>query len=64
MRFIPGSQLIRRSDAELGALFRAFNEALARAEPLSEEWKDAQLSVENILSERRRRLNAPAPQLF
>jgi len=62
MRFIAGSQLVRRSDAELGALFKAFNEALARAEPYSEDWKDALLSVDNILSERKRRVHAPAPQ--
>ena len=61
MRFIAGSQLIRRSETELDALLLAFNQALARSKPFSEEWKDAQLSVDNILSERKRRANAPAP---
>jgi len=62
MRFIAGSQLVRRSDAELGALLLAFNQALARSKPFTEEWKDAQLSVDNILCERKRRVNAPAPR--
>ena len=64
MRFVTGSQLVRRSETELDALLLAFNQALARSRPFSEDWKDAQLSVENILSERRRRINAPAPRPF
>lgn len=55
MRFVAGSQLIRRSETELDALLLVFNQALARSRPFSEEWKDARLSVDNILSERRRR---------
>ena len=61
MGFIAGSQLVRRSDAELGALFKAFNDALARATPYSEDWKDACLSVDSIIAERKRRVNAPQP---
>ena len=64
MRFVTGSQLVRRSETELDALLLAFNQALARSKPFSEDWKDAQLSVENILSERRRRIAVPAPRPF
>lgn len=64
MRFLTGSELVRRSESELGALFMAFNQALAQTEPFSEEWRDAQLSVENILTERKRRANLPAPRPF
>jgi len=64
MRFIAGSQLVRRSESELDALLLAFNQALAASKPFSEEWKDAQLSVDNILSERKRRVHAPAPRPF
>lgn len=64
MRFLAGSELARRSDTELGALFAAFNQALARATPFSEDWKDARLSVENILAERKRRAHLPAPHSF
>jgi hypothetical protein len=61
MRFVAGSQLVRRSETELDALLLAFNQALARSRPFSEEWKDARLSVDNILSERRRRIACPGP---
>lgn len=64
MSFIAGSQLVRRSDAELGALLHVFNAALARTEPFSTEWQDAMLSVNSILKERKRRMIAPAPRPF
>jgi len=56
MRFVAGSQLVCRSETELDALLLGFNQALARSRPFSEEWKDARLSADNILSERRRRI--------
>ena len=64
MRFIASSQLAHRSTAELDALLLVFNRALARSKPLSTEWKDARLSVDNILSKRKRRANAPARRPF
>lgn len=64
MKFVAGSQLIRRSEAELDALFLAFNQTVARTTPFSEEWKDAVLSVDNIISERKRRAGLPAPRPF
>jgi hypothetical protein len=64
MRFLAKSGLGRRSESELGALLAAFNQALARAKPFSEEWNDALLSVENILDERCGRLSRPAPRPF
>jgi len=64
MRFVAGSQLIRRNETELDALFLAFNMAVARTEPFSKEWKDAMLSVDNIISERKRRASLPAPRPF
>lgn len=64
MRLAAGSQLIRRSETELDALFLAFNMAVARTTPFSAEWKDAMLSVDNIISERKRRAALPAPKPF
>jgi hypothetical protein len=64
MRFLAKSGLGRRSESELGALLNAFNQALARAKPFSEEWADALLSVENILDERSGRLRRPALRPF
>lgn len=64
MRLAAGSQLTRRSKTELDALFLAFNMAVARTKPFSKEWKDATLSVDNIISERKRRAALPAPKPF
>lgn len=64
MNFVARSGLGRRSEYELGALLAAFNQALARAKPFTEEWYDALLSVENILDERICRASRPVPRLF
>jgi hypothetical protein len=64
MKFIAASELVRRSESELGALLAVWNRALARAKPCSEEWKDALLSVDNIIRERTGRLDRPMPRLF
>jgi hypothetical protein len=64
MRFLAKSGLGRRSESELGALLAAWNQALAGAKPLSAEWHDAVLSVENILNERSSRLSRPALRPF
>lgn len=59
---VTGFQLIRRSDAELSALFHAFNQAIARTTPFTREWADAVYSVETVLRERKRRADNPAPR--
>ena len=45
MEFVTGFQLIRKTDAELGALFQAFNQAIARKKLYTREWSDAVFSV-------------------
>jgi hypothetical protein len=37
MEFVTGFQLIRKTDAELDALFQAFNQAIARKKPYTRE---------------------------
>jgi hypothetical protein len=62
MEFVTGFQLIRKTDAELGALFQAFNQAIARKKPYTREWSDAVFWVDNLLGERKRRADAPLPR--
>lgn len=61
MKMVTGSELVRRSETELSALFHAFNQAVARKKPFTREWTDAVLSVDAVLRERKRRVDAPAP---
>ena len=59
MEFISRFQLIHKTDAELGALLHAFNQAIVRRKPFTRAWSDAVFSVDNILSERKRRVEPP-----
>ena len=61
MRFVDQSELARRSEAELDGLLLTFNMALARRTPFSKDWNEARASVDKILTERKRRANAPVP---
>jgi hypothetical protein len=61
MKMVTGSELVRRSNSELSALFHAFNLAVARTKPFTREWSEAVLSVETVLRERKRRVDHPAP---
>ena len=52
-----------KTDGELSALFHAFYQALAAKKPFTRDWGDAVISVNNILTEQKRRTDAPAPRL-
>lgn len=55
------ADLGRRSEAELSALVRKFNGALAVHKPFTREWRNAQHAVDAVLLERRRRIERPWP---
>jgi hypothetical protein len=59
MEFISRFQLAHKTDAKLGALLHAFNQAIARRKPFTREWSNLVFSVDNILSERKRRVEPP-----
>lgn len=61
MKLVTAFELIRRSDDDLGALFRSFNLAIARTKPFTRDWSDAVCAVDSILRERRRRADLPRP---
>lgn len=63
MDFVTGFSLRRKTDGEVSALFQAFNQALARKKPFTREWANAVISVNNILTEQKRRVDARAPRL-
>lgn len=60
MNMVTGFQLMRRSETELGALFHAFNQAVARSRPFTPQWADAVWNVNAVLRERKRRADGPA----
>lgn len=63
MTILTAYDLIRRSDDELGALFRTFNQAVARTRPFTKDWSDAVFAVDKILCERSRRADQmPRPR--
>jgi hypothetical protein len=63
MKMVTGSELVRRSNSELSALCHAFHLAVASTKPFTREWSEAVLSVETVLRERKRRVDAGSASL-
>jgi hypothetical protein len=62
MRLITASDLAKRSNSELAALFRDVSQTLALSEPSSSERRNALATLENIDRERAARLAARAAE--
>jgi hypothetical protein len=58
-RLITRSELTRRSNNELAAIFRQASDALAQSAPGSPGHRNALASLENIARERAARMNRP-----